>query len=335
MAQQIMLAYQQRTPIPTGQQLWESNTTWTVPADVTAISVVAVGAGGDASNGKDYTNGGVTRSQGGIGGNGGNLAYSNGITVTPGESLTIVVGPNGSTQGGNNPTGTNGNDGGDSGIKRGDTWLIKAQGGTGGQYGTTGASNTSNGTGDSVGDVIRQGGVGRGYAGRQNSGRCVSGGGGAAGYSGNGGNAGLTVGHSVAATGWALRLTPTNGSGGGGGGGCPYGAGSSPFAGGGGGGVGLMGEGTSGSAGVQGNASNNGYNTDGETAKGEGGSGGDDGAKSQGGDNGGYGGKYGGGAGGPALTSRIIWGRGTQGGVRAIYGSSPARAFPSTNTGNL
>ena len=83
------------------------------------------------------------------------------------------------------------------------------------------------------------------------------------------------------------------------------------------------------------NTFDNGYDTDGETAKGEGGSGGDDGAKSQGGDNGGYGGKYGGGAGGPALTSRIIWGRGTQGGVRAIYGSSPARAFPSTNTGNL
>ena len=333
MAQQIMLAYQQRTPIPTGQQLWESNTTWTVPADVTAISVVAVGAGGDASNGKAYTHGGVTRQQGGIGGNGGNLAYSNGITVTPGESLTIVVGPNGSTQGGNNPTGTNGNDGGDSGIKRGDTWLIKAQGGTGGQYGTTAGDNTSNGTGDSVGDVIRQGGVGRGYAGRQLSGRCISGGGGAAGYSGNGGKAGLNVADhsSGAATNWALRLTPTDGQGGGGGGGCPYGG----FAGGGGGGVGLMGEGTSGAKGVQGNASNNGYNTDGETAKGEGGSGGDDGAKSQGGDNGGYGGKYGGGAGGPALTSRIIWGRGTQGGVRAIYGSSPARAFPSTNTGNL
>jgi hypothetical protein len=51
--------------------------TWTVPADVTSISVLAVGGGG---------------SGGGYGGGGGALAYKNNVAVTPGQTYSLTVG---------------------------------------------------------------------------------------------------------------------------------------------------------------------------------------------------------------------------------------------------
>ena len=50
-----------------------------VPAGVTSISAVAIGAGGVASS--SYTGGG-----------GGALSYVNNVAVTPGEMLTVTVG---------------------------------------------------------------------------------------------------------------------------------------------------------------------------------------------------------------------------------------------------
>ena len=56
--------------------------TFTVPSGVTSVSVVCVGAGGAG---------------GAYGAGGGSLAYKNNITVTPGQSHTVVVGATNST----------------------------------------------------------------------------------------------------------------------------------------------------------------------------------------------------------------------------------------------
>ena len=59
---------------------------WTVPNNVTQVSVLCIGGGG-AGNG-----------QGGAGGGGG-LGWRNGIAVTPGQSYTVVVGDKGAPTG--------------------------------------------------------------------------------------------------------------------------------------------------------------------------------------------------------------------------------------------
>ena len=65
-------------PIPNGGHLFEGltngskvSTTWTAPANVTAVSVVCIGAGFQA---------------------GGALAYKNNIEVVPGNSYSLLVG---------------------------------------------------------------------------------------------------------------------------------------------------------------------------------------------------------------------------------------------------
>lgn len=56
--------------------------TFTVPSGVTSVSVIAVGAGGNAV--------------GGLGGGGGALSYANNLAVTPGSTVTVVVPAGGS-----------------------------------------------------------------------------------------------------------------------------------------------------------------------------------------------------------------------------------------------
>jgi hypothetical protein len=177
--------------------------TFTVPAGVTAISAVCVGGGSSGPSGF-APNGG--------GGGGGGLSYSNNISVTPGESLNIVVGVGGAGV----PDGFN--PGGLSSISRGATTLLLAAGGNGRTGGQASAG---------IGDVKNSGGS----CALQTTGR--GGGGGAAGYSGPGGSGGFG------------SAPPTAGSGGGGGGG--FGTNGT---GGGGGGVGLIVEGASGAAGT-------------------------------------------------------------------------------------
>ena len=63
-----------------GGKLFTSNTTWTAPADVTLVHVVAVGAGAEA---------------GSTAGGGGGLGWKNNITVVPGQNYTVVVGQGG------------------------------------------------------------------------------------------------------------------------------------------------------------------------------------------------------------------------------------------------
>ena len=194
---------------PVGQQEYTSpgSFSWTAPAGVTSVSVVAVGGGGV---GNDAAN------AGGAGGGGG-LGYKNNISVTPGQSYTVVVGDAAAD--------TSGNDGEDSYFIN-----ISTVKGGGGQGSTT-PSGGSGGT--YTGD-----GGGNGGAGGAGGDTYEGGGGGAGGYSGNGGDGGSGNGsthpNDVRAAGRG-----SNGSGGAGGGG-GYGGGYE------GGGVGLQGEGSSG-----------------------------------------------------------------------------------------
>ena len=73
-----------------GEEEWTTPGTysWTVPADVTSISAVVIGGG---AGGTQYQNGG----------GGGGLAVTNNMPVTPGSTLTIVVGAGGARKLGN------------------------------------------------------------------------------------------------------------------------------------------------------------------------------------------------------------------------------------------
>ena len=61
---------------------------WTAPAGVTSVSVVCVGAGGGGLSNEINQGGGA---------GGGGLGYKNNISVTPGQSYTVVVGAGGTT----------------------------------------------------------------------------------------------------------------------------------------------------------------------------------------------------------------------------------------------
>lgn len=164
------------------QREWTSGThDWTVPAGVTEICAVCVGAGG-------Y---GLNDANGGSGGAGGDLRYRNAIAVTPGEVLTIIVG-----------SGTSFTTNKESSISRGGTKLLSAAGGGRGvNTGTTVKIGISTTIGGDVG-----GGNGGTSSSPTNNGSA--GGAGAGGYAGNGGNGGAQDGGDG-----------SNGAGGGGGGG--------------------------------------------------------------------------------------------------------------------
>ena len=254
---------------------------WTAPSGVTSVSVVAVGGGGG---------GGYTWSSGG--GGGGGLGWKNSISVTPGQTYTVVVG-------GGGPSTSNATNAGAAG---GTSYFISTATVAGYGGGQGGPNSTSFG-----------GGYGGGYAG-DSGGRGGNGayegswtraGAGAGGYSGNGADSGSSTG-SAAAT----------GSGGGGAGGyysSTYGV---PA----GGGVGIFGRGTDG-----GSVGSNYYG-------GLGGSGGEQGRGGEGSGQSGYqiinGGAFGGGGGGSGTSYGGGWGG--RGAVRIIWGTS--RAFPTTLT---
>jgi hypothetical protein len=241
------------TPVATSQTAYTTAGTYSfvVPTNVTSISVVSVGAGGGGGG----TNGACSRG----GGGGGALAYTNNISTTPGETLTVTVGTGG--PGGAN--GANGTAGGESALQRSATYLVRAGGGGGG------VATLSTPT---CGGIVLVGTGGAGGAGASAVGANGTGGGGAGGYSGAGGAGSNTTAGSAAAT-----------SSGGGGGGATGNI--SSLGGGGGGGVGILGIGATGTGGV---ATGGG---------GVGGSGGANGTTSTT-DAGAAGGAYGGGGGG-------------------------------------
>ena len=185
----------------TSQQAYTSSGTytWVCPAGVLVVHVVCVGGGGGGYNGSfSYS-----------AGSGGGLGWKNNISVTPGQSYTVVVGA-----------------GGPDNSSVGNRYFISTGTlcGYGGGCATAGAStggpNANNHGGGYFGDG--------GGAGGNNSNH--GGGGGAAGYTGNGGNG---------------ASSPGTGSGGGATGGSHH---SSFLGSGAGGGVGILGQGTNGGA---------------------------------------------------------------------------------------
>lgn len=254
--------------------------TWTCPANVTSVCAVAVGGGGGA------------HSSTGGGGGGGGLAWRNNISVTPGQSYTVIVGTGGLR-------GSTGQDGGNSSV-----FSMIATGGQGGA--APGGRDSSGGT-----FINAQGG---GNGGKSYSGVNNGGGGGAGGYSGNGGDSHSTFG----ANGQA-------GQGGGGGGGCQASASVGPYPTSGGGGVGIFGEGPSGAGGIGGSSIANSLGRGGS-----GGSDGiNPGGQGGGGIGGAYGG--GGGSFHYGSSSKPAnEGSGAGGAVRIIWGDG--RAFPATRT---
>jgi len=279
---------------------------WVVPSGVTSIAGLTVGGGA----------GGVQFS----GGGGGALAYVNGISVTPGETLTVEVGAGGAGARCSRNNGTA------SRIIRSGNVLVGANGGN-----CTGGGSR----------IVGSGG---------NGGTSARGGGGAGGYSSSGGaGAGAT-----AAGGCGF-----GGSGGGGGGGCSSVFNSSGglvnYSGSGaGGGVGIYGTGTSGAGGSAGYVACSYYAVGGggggagspSTGTGTaGGSGGTTSGSNLFGGCGGSGGLFGGGGGGGStnqycVTSGTCYyfpngGSGGRGAVRIVWNGCGrgVPSFPSTNVG--
>jgi hypothetical protein len=277
---------------PVGQTPYTSAGTFnfTVPNGCTSISAVCVGGGGGGGDSDEDQ----IRNESNGGGGGGGLAYGT-IAVTPGETLTVVVGAGGNGGNGENPGAT----GGTTTISRGATVLLSGGGGSGGPYrGAGGAGGASGGT-------ARTGG-GSGGAGGGTGTTGASGGGGAGGYSGNGGAGG------------ARDANGSAGTGGGGGGGGGYNGTSATARAGGGGGVGILGSGVGG----------NGAGGTGNSTSPTGGGGGSNGTAG-GGSTTGLGGEYGGGGGGKADGIGGSGGNGRDGAVRIIWGTG--RSYPSTS----
>ena len=207
------------TYVVQGQQAFTTAGTfsWVAPAGVTSISVVTVGAGGGSS--------GSATSTAGRGAGGGGLRYGNAISVTAGNSYTVIVGAGGTGGVINSGSGTAG---GNSSFNGTD---VVANGGGGGQFGSSAGTG---GTG-SLGAGITGGG-GNGGTGSTGAAGFGGGGGGAGGYAGNGGN------------GRADGTNGDNGSGGGGGGGTSNNSGNAYGLGG--GGVGIFGQGNNGAGGI-------------------------------------------------------------------------------------
>lgn len=215
LADKLRAASKTVVPAPVGQVAYTTPGTylWTVPAGVTSISAVCVGAGGGSLT--------LSVSSQHSGAGGGALAYVNNIQVYSGEQLTVVVG-----------AGVAGGDGQDSTVKRGSTILV----GAGGGKVATRTTNTNAPGGSIIVGTGGNGGAGGVYT-SATSGNGA-GGGGAGGYSGSGGNGSSSS-----------TMDSSNGTGGGGGGGARGLLVTNIYRGGGGGGVGLLGEGASGLAG--------------------------------------------------------------------------------------
>ena len=286
-------------PTAGGQAAYTSpgSYSWTCPSGVTLVCVVCIGGGG---GGMHYPSGTYHMS----GGAGGGLGYKNNISVTPGQSYTVVVGGGG--LGGRYSAGSTA--GGDSYFIN--TTTVKGGGGNPGRYSTSAPSTGGNYVGDG-------GGNGGGVYVSGSSGSGPQGGGGAGGYSGDGGRGGQNV----------SGRYPTNGSGGGGGGGGNNA--STDTKGYGGGGTGILGEGFSGAAsnagpGAGGSGGDAGYAGAGRTGSTNTAANPVDGTVAR------TGGNYGGGGGGGTDDKS---GNGGGGAVRIIWGSG--RSFPSTNTADV
>ncbi len=174
-AELVMMAAAQ--PKPVGQIEWTTPGTyyWTVPDNVYSISAVLVGGGGA---------GGVAVSDvGGRSAPGPGLRYAVTIPVTPGETLTVIIGAGGAARAA--LSSTTPSTGGDTRIQRNGVDLLWAQG----------AQTTTGGAGSPFGGNIGggNGGAGGKYSGTS-EGLFNAGAGGAGGYAGDGGGSGGNAG---------------------------------------------------------------------------------------------------------------------------------------------
>lgn len=170
-----------------GQQAYTTpgTYTFTVPAGVTSISVLCVGAGGGAGD---------------AGGNGGSLSYVNNISVTPGTNYSIAVGT-----GGTGGTAFNSPQPGGSSVFG--TTICRAKGGN------SGDSNIGTAFDGGASEFTGGGGAG-GYSGAGGKGGPSTDGAGNTGFAGTGG-AGGGGGGNFADTGGDIWLVSPGGGGGG------------------------------------------------------------------------------------------------------------------------
>lgn len=197
-----------------------SNGSLVIPADVTNIQVTGIGGGGGGA-------GGESSGTGGGGGGAGSSPWTTMITVTPSETLTVIVGSGGLGGTTSNP----GTTGSNTQILRSTTVLFSVKGvgggspgatGTGGAGGAAGNTAASYNTGGGAGGNAGQNGnngtdgfTGTGAAGGANGGGNGGGGGGGAGWTAiSGGTAG--TGGGPAAGGISASAVGAGGGGGGG-----------------------------------------------------------------------------------------------------------------------
>lgn len=186
-----------------GSQAFSNTTpdTWDVPAGVTELEIKAWGAGGGGG-------GGGTATAGAAGGGGG-FAHGSAISVTPGETLDIIVGGGGGLGVGQTGAGDGGGGGGETRVTRqtGTVDLVIAGGGGGGGGGDNGGSASAAGAG----------GAGGGATGETGESSGVTGGGvgGSTGGGGNGGTGGWRNGTAGDGTGGGLGAGETAGGDGG------------------------------------------------------------------------------------------------------------------------
>lgn len=259
---------------------------WTAPAGVSGVSVVAIGGGGAGHD--NWAN---------PAGGGGGLGWKNGIAVTPGTAYTVVVGAGGLSY--PNTTGSpNQMLGGNSYFIS--TATVAGFGGGNPGYSSTGGPNANSHGGGWVGDGGGAGGDLSNW----------TGGGGAGGYTGRGGNANESTGPYQTAgsgAGGGSHHSSTYGTGSGGGSGfmgitghnSPGNAFYNPW-------TGYTNNSTYGSAGVGSHGGDNGHYGQSPWSSGQS-------------SNNIQGGNYGGGGGGPGSSWPSSSGNGGQGAVRIMW----------------
>lgn len=137
---------------------------WIVPPDVFFISVACISGGGGGASTTIGGNFSPSPRPGGAGGGGGGLSFDNYLPVTPGETITVILGSGGAggTVRSFTPlgSGSSGDPGGPSRVIRSGSWEVTAGGTIGGRGGAGAFWNGSKyaaglggagGTGDGVG----------------------------------------------------------------------------------------------------------------------------------------------------------------------------------------